>query len=875
MSDLGSRHLAAALADRYRLERELGQGGMATVYLAHDLRHDRDVAIKVLHPELAAALGGERFLSEIKTTAKLQHPHILPLLDSGAAEGLLYYVMPYVSGETLRARLERERQLPLDDALRITREVADALGAAHALGIIHRDIKPENILLQGGHALVADFGIALAVQQAGGARMTQTGLSLGTPQYMAPEQAMGERKIDARADVYALGAVLYEMLTGDPPFTGSTVQAIVAKVMTERPVPPSTVRDTVPPQVEQAILTSLAKLPADRFSSAAEFTRGLTAASGQPRVASSPTRRRAARLAPWFLAAALAVALGGVLASRPAGPSRAPEVIRFPLGTGAAVLAKSGSTNPFAISPDGRAVVFRAPGGADSPDKLWLRTLDDPRPRVLEGTDNGQNPSFSPDGKWIAFVVANRKLMKIPTSGGSASTVCALEYVSASLSWASEAEIVFESFGRQGLQRVSASGGTPRAAVSLDTANGEIMQRRPLVLRREGVVLFASSDRDGRTQLAAAPLEGGRATRLGVDGIHPLGMIDGWLIYARVDGALMAVAFDPGRLQVSGAPVQLVDRVASTFGGVAVALSPNGTLVYEPGAIESRLTLVDSSGRSTTVLDEERPYRGPRFSPDARHLAVGIGDARGLDVWLFERATSAFRRLTLAGNASAPEWSPDGHRLFYTVGSAGGRRELWSVPIDGSAEPSRLLDLPGSVMEAVPTPDGKSLVVRRVDPAKGSELLHVSLVGDATPRLLATSPNPRGPRVSPDGRWVAYVAAQEISQVYVRPLLGAGEVQVSVNGGVQPIWAPNSRRLYFRSFVGRLTEVELGTSPVLQVVRRRPMLEDPSQQIGPTADYDLSPDGTTFVMLAPPLEKPGIVVALDWAADVRRRLRSP
>jgi Tol biopolymer transport system component len=178
-------------------------------------------------------------------------------------------------------------------------------------------------------------------------------------------------------------------------------------------------------------------------------------------------------------------------------------------------------------------------------------------------------------------------------------------------------------------------------------------------------------------------------------------------------------------------------------------------------------------------------------------------------------------------------------------------------------------------MEAVPTPDGKSLVVRRVDPAKGSELLHVSLAGDITPRLLVTSPNPRGPRVSPDGRWVAYVAAQEISQVYVRPLLGAGEVQVSVNGGVQPIWAPNSRRLYFRSFVGRLTEVELGTSPVLQVVRRRPMLEDPSQQIGPTADYDLSPDGTTFVMLAPPLEKPGIVVALDWAADVRRRLRSP
>src|SRR4249920_3260220 len=190
--------LTVALADRYRVERELGAGGMATVYLAHDLKHDRDVAIKVLHPDLGAALGSERFLSEIKTTARLQHPHILPLLDSGEAAGLLYYVMPHVTGETLRARLERERQLPIDDAIRIAREVADALGAAHAIGIIHRDIKPENILLQGGHALVADFGIALAVHQAGAERLTQTGLSLGTPHYMSPEQAMGEKQLDAR-----------------------------------------------------------------------------------------------------------------------------------------------------------------------------------------------------------------------------------------------------------------------------------------------------------------------------------------------------------------------------------------------------------------------------------------------------------------------------------------------------------------------------------------------------------------------------------------------------------------------------------------------------------------------------------------------------
>src|SRR5512138_2755054 len=282
-----------AIGDRYRIERELGAGGMATVYLAHDLRHDRDVAIKVLEPELAAALGADRFLAEIRTTARLQHPHILPLLDSGDADGGLYYVMPFVSGETLRSRLARERQLPVDEAVRIAREVADALSHAHAGGVVHRDIKPENILLQDGHARVADFGIALAIEQAGGTRLTQTGLSLGTPQYMAPEQAMGERTIDARADIYSLGCVLYEMLTGEPPFTGPTAQAIVARVITDTPRPVSLQRRSVPAHVEAAVERALEKLPADRFSTATEFAAALVGTG-----AHHPIRRSAVGAAP-------------------------------------------------------------------------------------------------------------------------------------------------------------------------------------------------------------------------------------------------------------------------------------------------------------------------------------------------------------------------------------------------------------------------------------------------------------------------------------------------------------------------------------------------------------------------------------------------
>jgi serine/threonine protein kinase len=265
MSEILTR-LTAALDGRYQVIREVGAGGMATVYLARDVRHERDVAIKVLHPDLAAALGAERFLAEIKTTARLQHPHILPLLDSGEADRLLYYVMPFVAGESLRTRLERQTQLSVDDAVRIAREVASALESAHRQGVVHRDIKPENVLLHEDQALVADFGIALAVSAAGGPRMTQTGLSLGTPAYMSPEQAMGERIVDGRADIYALGAMLYEMLVGEAPFTGPTVQAILSRVMTEQPRPISSQRRSVPAHVEAAVMRALEKLPADRFS---------------------------------------------------------------------------------------------------------------------------------------------------------------------------------------------------------------------------------------------------------------------------------------------------------------------------------------------------------------------------------------------------------------------------------------------------------------------------------------------------------------------------------------------------------------------------------------------------------------------------------
>jgi serine/threonine protein kinase len=419
MTDASSR-LATALADRYRIERELGAGGMATVYLAHDLKHDRKVAIKVLKPELAAVIGAERFLREIKTIANLQHPHILGLIDSGEVQGTAYYVMPFVEGESLRDRLQREKHLPIADAVRIATEVATALDYAHRHGVIHRDIKPENILLHDGTALVADFGIALAVSTAGGStRMTETGMSLGTPHYMSPEQAMGERTITARSDVYALGAITYEMLVGDPPFTGSTAQAIVAKVMTAEPASLTAQRKSVPPSVEDAVLTALEKLPADRFASAAAFAAGLNGQasprSARPRP-NAPTRSsiRPAAILGALVIGAIAFGVGRWWQSR-SGPAQL-SIIQRTFRDEAIFNARFG--------PDGQTIVYSAI--QDSVPNLFIIRPDYPAPTSMDlpGT---QLLSISSKGEMAVLVRAEfvrhrlfqGTLAQIPIGGGA------------------------------------------------------------------------------------------------------------------------------------------------------------------------------------------------------------------------------------------------------------------------------------------------------------------------------------------------------------------------------------------------------------------------------------------------------------------------
>ena len=387
--------LAQALESRYQLQRQIGQGGMATVYLALDLRHERRVAIKVLRSDLAAAIGAERFLREIKTIAPLQHPHILGLIESGEVEGTAYYVMPFMEGESLRDRLTRERYLPIADAVRIASDVAAALDYAHRHGVIHRDIKPENVLLHEGEVLLADFGIALAVKEAGGSRLTETGLSLGTPQYLSPEQATGERMLDRRSDVYSLGAMLYEMLAGEPPFSGPTAQAVIAKLMTERPTRLRVVRDTVPPAVDDAVARALSKVPADRFSSAGAFAAALFSESIMaPMSSSKPGVGRRMALA---AGVTLLLTAGGIAFFRAERPSATPQPSRQQI-------TFSGRIDSPVLSPDGAHVAYTE--HRDCPREIGCLSdlvVQEASPngsrRVVGSVHHGNVWEWSPDGK--------------------------------------------------------------------------------------------------------------------------------------------------------------------------------------------------------------------------------------------------------------------------------------------------------------------------------------------------------------------------------------------------------------------------------------------------------------------------------------------
>lgn len=867
MTDLDIR-LERVLAERYAIEREVGRGGMAIVYLARDLRHRRHVALKVLAPDLAHVLGPDRFLREIEIAARLIHPHILPLFDSGAADGLLFYAMPFVEGESLRQRLDRESQLPVDDALEIARQVAGALTFAHSQGIVHRDIKPENILLSGGEALVADFGIARAVTAAGGSRLTQSGMSLGTPAYMSPEQASGEHEVDARSDQYSLACVAYEMLAGEPPFSGQSAQVITARKLSHQEASVSLLRDSVPESVAEAIRKALAPVPADRYGTIGRFAEALRpTGSTALRVDRPPAARRLRR---WggepllWLALGAALALLATFAGKTWTDGRsAPRssVVRMAvtLPPGVNVTRGPGYNAPsVALSPDGRTLVIAATG-ADG-QRLYQRPLDRLAVTPLAGTEGASSPFFSPDGAWLGFF-ADGRIQRMPAAGGAAVDIARIEEYLAGASWGPDDQIVFASGFNAALSIVSAAGGDVELLIRRD--EGEPGHAHPEILPDGRTVLFASGGR-----IHALDIASGRRAAV-VTGMAPR-YANGHLIFAR-GSVLLAAPFDPGRLELTGPSVPLVEGAAHEAGlNVAhYAISRSGALAYLPGTTTQSLVLVNASGDERAVVDELLAFENPRFSPDGARLAVATGRRLGAptDIWIHDLRTGAGSRLTFDGGR-APVWTPDGASV--TFSKLSDRRGIYTTPVDGRGDAEQLLLLNEFHWLVGWTPDGRTLVYGVMEPARGNESLSsIMALTDGTTRRIVGPGSVWGGRLSPDGGWLAYYTlASGRFQIYVIPFPeGRGRWLISEDGGRDPSWGPDGTQLYYRSG-DRLMAARLDTSAGVRVLAKRLVLAPFSPPL--YDDYHVHPDGQTLAVVRPREESDReIVLVLDWIGDIR------
>ena len=860
MSDVITR-LNVALDGRYSLIRELGEGGMATVFLADDLKHERRVALKVLKPELAAVVGAERFLGEIKTTANLQHPHILHLFDSGEADSFLFYVMPYVEGETLQGRIDREKQLPVDQAVGIATAVANALDYAHRHGVIHRDIKPANILLQDGEPVVADFGIALAVGAAGGNRLTETGLSLGTPYYMGPEQATGDQPVGAATDTYALGSVLYEMLVGEPPYPGTTAQAVLGKIIAGKPVSPTEHRQSIPANVDAAIRCALEKLPADRFASALEFAKALA----DPSFRHLEDSRSVAPGGPWnrlttatTTAAGLFAAVALWLLLRPAPPL---PVERFSLARDQGQIPREW----LALSPDGSALVMAYPN-EDGQIQLFIRRWDDLNAVPISGSEgNVVDPIISPDGTEVAFQ-GGGQIMVSPLQGGLVRTLT--DGVHCCLRWGEDGFVYYSAADRT-IKRVPAAGGEVEQVTEFmaenDGPHGYFQ-----VLPESGVGVFTVWSVPRR--IDAMDLDTGRRVSL-TEGLRSYVTSTGHLVFASMDGVLLAAGFDAKTMSLTSAPVPMVEGVGITNTSDAMySLSTSGDLVYwqTPAvASQSEFVWVDRSGQVTPVDPGWTFSAGTgnyfwRLSPDDSRIAYRDMSDVG-DIWIKELPAGPLARLTLdPARDFSPGWAPDGQTVTFLSDRAG-PLSIWSKRADGVGDAELLFASERPLATAFWGPAGEWLIFRASSGAEGV----TRDVGGFRPgidraavSLVATEFAENAPALSPDGRWLAYTSNQSGQhEVFVRPFpdVEAGRWLVSNGPAITPVWAHSGRELFYGTPDGMVVAQVETTATTFRVIGRETLFEIlPRSAVGPpTGWYDVTADDQRFLMARRPLVDPG------------------
>ncbi len=863
--------LNAALEGRYRVEREIGEGGMATVYLAEDLRHERKVALKVLKPELAAVVGAERFLAEIKTTAQLTHPHILPLHDSGEADGFLFFVTPYIEGDTLRDKIDREKQLSIEEALDITKKVAAALDHAHKHGVVHRDIKPGNILLsEKGEPTVADFGIALAVAQAGGGRVTETGLSVGTPHYMSPEQATGDRDVDPRTDVYALGSVLYEMLTGDPPYQGSTAQAVLAQILTADPISATTKRSSIPPNVDAAIRKALEKLPADRFGTAQEFAGALR--DPRFRHAEEGTAAGPERVGLWnrlsVALAGLSAALGIGLALSVGAPQPPTPLARFAVATpeGEAYAANLCCASNLALSPDGEWLAFLTGEGS-----LYRRRVGQLAAEPVSGGENARAPFFSHDSRWLGFWSGGR-LLRAPMTGGPPVPIAETSNPRG-VTWGDDDVIVF-SGGDRNLRTVPSTGGVP------SPVPGTVGERynHPWVLPGGGAAVMTSDGVAVERRVLVMDLETGEVDTLAI-GTQAM-YASGHLLFSTAAGTLLAQPFDPAARRTTGPSVPILDGLVHSGTGLVVQFSSSRSgLAYSAGSVPPQPLIVQGNeGPGEVPLREGGNLEDVVFSPDGRRIAFRVDDlGDSQDIWIFDRDQNTQSRLTVEGFRNMiPVWTPDGDRVAFMSHREGfPQGQIYWKPADGSGPAERLVgteyqEFPGSWL-----PDGNTLAFAAT--RDGSRDVGLFTLGDSEPRWVLESEFFEGqPQISPDGRWLAYSSDRSgQQQVYVEAINSDGSrVQVSTDEGHSPRWDPRGTVLYYaeagEGTSGTIVAAEVETDGPFLVTSRQFLFSTTDLNSGLSANFDVGPNGEEFVYIgSEDADGINLVWILNWPEIVR------
>jgi Tol biopolymer transport system component len=843
--------LNAALEGRYEIEREIGEGGMAIVYLARDLKHNRNVALKVLRPELAAVVGAERFLAEIETTANLQHPHILPLFDSGEADSFLFYVMPYIDGETLRDRLDREKQLPVDEAIGIATAVANALQTAHAAGVVHRDIKPANILMSQGEPLVSDFGIALAVGAAGGNRLTETGLSVGTPYYMSPEQATGDQQIGPQSDTYALACVLYEMLVGEPPYTGNTAQAVLGKIIMGAPVSATAIRASIPANVDAAIRKALEKLPADRFTGAHDFARALADTGFRHGAAADVGAETGAPAGPWnpltigFAAVAAITAVVAFLGwSRPE-PQPPPDepAVRTHLQLGDIELEP---VERIEVSRDGsRFAVVGARGGEYH---LFVRNADEEEFRPIPGTEEAFSASFSPDGEWIAFAHdSDGTVFRVSVSGGAPRPVVTEDLGAQFVFWGDDGTIVFvgDRGEDDGIFRVADTGGEAELILT-ETGNQGLLNPR---LLPGGEKLLVTDGAVSSTLIL--DIETDSLSVLIENGIDASYVQTGHLVYADAAGGLWAVPFDAEAGVLMGQPTPLLDGLSVWFNRFArYSVSENGTLVYGAGAgggtagRDQQLLIVDLLGNEEVWPLEPRLFGEFEWSPDGSTVAYfSLGEESNIFTYNVDLRTTP-RQLTFEGDNFMPVWSPDGTRVAFASNREDTEAEdLFVKTVTDDTPPRLILRMP---QEQYPThwPSEDVLVFE-----SGSDIwtMNPADSSSATPYLEAEAAL-RELRVSPDGDLAAY-RSNETGEpaVYVSSFPTPRQpTRVSEGSGGRPRWSPDGSTLYYwvSAPTDTLYAARVQHDPTFSVLSREPLFAGTYSQGGAA----LHPEGDRWAI---------------------------